>query len=89
MPSWLRRPTSPRRSDVSAFDFRVNAIHRGGPDNEAAVAVVAEQLHANELAHSHGFEAQPCPDCWLRAGTAIQALREAGFHLVAQIGEVQ
>lgn len=70
------------------FDYRENAIHRGGPENEAAVVVVAEQLHLNDSLHDHGLEAQPCSDCWLRAGNAIQALREAGFSLVTQIGEI-
>ena len=73
---------------MTSFDYRENAVHRAGPENEAAVKVVAEQLHANELLHTHGFEAAPCSDCWLRAGNAVQALREAGFSLVAQIGEI-
>ena len=73
---------------MTAFDYRVNAMHRAGPENEAAVKVVAEQLHANESIHLHGLEAEPCSYCWLRAGNAVQALREAGFSLVSQIGEV-
>lgn len=74
------------------FNYRENAIRRaGGPENEAAVVAVATHLHANESMHLHeaGTSASPCSYCWLRAGNAIQALRKAGFHLVAQIGEVR
>ncbi|NEA21561.1 hypothetical protein [Actinomadura bangladeshensis] len=55
-----------------------------GAANQEALERIARHLHANESLHMHQRvgDKDPCEYCWLRAGKALWALREAAIPVV-------
>lgn len=61
-----------------------HARHLAGTHNQDALEKIARFLHANESIHMHQRieDKEPCEYCWLRAGKALAALRQAGLPVV-------